>query len=405
MAARTKPKAEAPEQEVLPPPQSKGALTTVTPKLDQYVHEVLPPVSRDQIARSLPRHIGIEIFERNLYNALMINPALMAYAPALVFREVSKAAGLGLLLDPQLGEAYMIEAYNYKTKHKEPQLRIGYKGMNKLARQSGNVAGLWAHEIHELDKVVVDLGHPKVFSHRPVLFGERGRIVGYAAVISYKDGTFDFEPMSVEQCISIRNRSDAWKAYEQKLIKSTPWATDEAEMSKKTVFRRLMKRQDQSPEMRAAIEIEDRAEFPNMVQHEPLEQLRAPAPPPDDLGDMPEETEQMPDRSERAPSKPRGPRGDAPPAESESPAPPEEKQPDKPAAPPAQKLPTLKPEELFAKVQAMVDGVSQQMVDEDADVFNNLWEEKIVPLIADAFPPDVSEVQAIFNKAVRKFAP
>lgn len=229
-------------------------------KLDEYRAQVLPPERARDLYTSLPSHIKPAVFERNLVNALMANPSLMDYDPRLIFREVSKAAGLGLLLDPLLGEGYIVTAYNYKTKKTEPQLRVGYKGMNKLARQTGNVAGIYAHEVHALDDVECDLGFPKVFHHKPKLFVDRGPIVGYVALVAYKDATFDFEPMSLEQCLGIRDRSDAWKAYRAEKIKTTPWASDESEMCKKTVLRRLMKRQDQSPELVRAFQIEDEAE-------------------------------------------------------------------------------------------------------------------------------------------------
>lgn len=235
-------------------------------KLDEYRIAVLPPERARDLYNSLPSHIKPAVFERNLVNALMANPALMDYDPRLIFREVSKAAGLGLLLDPLLGEAYIVTAYNYKTKKTEPQLRVGYKGMNKLARQAGNVAGIYAHEVHALDDIECDLGFPKVFHHKPKLFVDRGPIIGYVALVAYKDATFDFEPMSLEQCLGIRDRSDGWKAYKAEKIKSTPWASDESEMCKKTVLRRLMKRQDQSPELVRAFQIEDEAE--QVVAHD-----------------------------------------------------------------------------------------------------------------------------------------
>src|SRR5262249_9481593 len=73
---------------------------------------------------------------------------------------------------------------------------------------------------------------------------------------------FDFDVMTVRDCQGIRDRSDAWKAFRDNKIKSTPWSTDEIEMSKKTVLRRLLKRQPQSPELAEAIKIEDEADFP-----------------------------------------------------------------------------------------------------------------------------------------------
>jgi recombination protein RecT len=247
-------------------------------KLDEYRIAVLPPERARDLYTSLPSHIKPAVFERNLVNALMANPSLMEFDPRLIFREISKAAGLGLLLDPILGEGYIVVAYNYKSQKKEPQLRVGYKGMCKLARQAGNVSGIYAHEVHALDDVECDLGFPKIFHHRPKLFCDRGDIVGYVATVTFKDGTFDFEPMSVDQCQGIRDRSDAWKAFKANLIKSTPWATDEAEMSKKTALRRLMKRQEQSPELAEAIRIEDEAENPEMRTIPEVPRARVPSP-------------------------------------------------------------------------------------------------------------------------------
>lgn len=375
------------------PDHTERALTTVTPRIDNFIAQILPSASRERLFASLPRHIRPEVFERNLFNAIATNPWLTNYSPALVFREISKCAGLGLLLDPILGEAYLIEGYNGKTQRKEPQLRVGYKGMNKLARQSGNVAGLWCHEIHEKDKVVVDLGFPKVFHHNPVLFGERGPIIGYAATIAYKDGTFDFEPMSLIQCLEIRDRSDAYKAYKAEKIKSTPWATDENEMCKKTAFRRLMKRQDQSPQMRAAIQIEDEAEFPHMVQHEPFVQIKAPAPPEDDPEEMPESppqeqaTESAADINSRRKPKPRTTKRGEPKDGIEE------------VLDAAKQEAPQDPESLLKWIDERLAKI------EDAFDLPDVWEAEVMPKLGYAFPPDREAAEAIYDRHERRLEP
>ena len=375
------------------PDHGDRALTTVTPRIDNFIAQILPSASRERLFASLPRHIRPEVFERNLFNAIATNPWLTNYSPALVFREISKCAGLGLLLDPILGEAYLIEGYNGKTQRKEPQLRVGYKGMNKLARQSGNVAGLWCHEIHERDKVTVDLGFPKVFHHNPVLFGERGPIIGYAATIAYKDGTFDFEPMSLVQCLEIRDRSDAYKAFKADKIKSTPWATDQNEMCKKTAFRRLMKRQDQSPQMRAAIQIEDEAEFPHMVQHEPLVQIKAPAPPEDETQEQPETpvhehpTEAAADVNSRRKPKARTTKRGEP-----------KDGLDEVLEGAAAEVPQ-DPENLLKWIDARLGQITDPF--DLADVWQNECEEKLVG----AFPPDVDAANVIYDKHEKRLEP
>lgn len=246
--------------------------------VEEFVGKVLDPDRMDDLRRSLPSHIKPELFQRNLLNAVMINPELMDYAPGLLFREVSKAASLGLFLDPQLGEAYIVIAYNYKTRSKEPQLRIGYRGMIKLARQSGEVSKTYAREVRAQDKIRCLQGTTEELVHEPALFTDRGDVVGYYAVIKYRADEFDFEPMDVGQIRGVRDRSDGWKAFSDSKIKSTPWASDEDEMAKKTVLRRLLKRAPQSPELAEAIRIEDAAEHSEMVRIAPLRPPKPPAP-------------------------------------------------------------------------------------------------------------------------------
>lgn len=273
--------AEKPTITVAPPPTNKGELVLVSPKVDAFKSRVLPEEKARLLYTALPSHISPERFDRNLINALMANPDLLDCDPLMVYREVSKAAGLGLLLDPQLGEAYIIIGYNGKTQRKEPQLRIGYKGMCKLARQTGSVSTIYAHEVCAHDRIECHMGTEKRLVHTPKLFTDRGLVVGFYAVISFKDGSFDFEPMSVGQTQAIRDRSDAWKAFKGGKIKSTPWSTDEDEMAKKTVLRRLLKRQDQSPELATAIRIETEAENDDDDDFHPVRQVAAPAQPPE----------------------------------------------------------------------------------------------------------------------------
>jgi recombination protein RecT len=249
-------------------------------KLDQFRMEILPPDRKQEFFSGMPAHVRPERFMRNLDIALMQRPELMNLDPRLIFREISKAAALGLYLDPALGEAYLVEAWNGKAKRVEPQLRIGYRGLIKLARQSGEISTIYAHEVHKNDIFKASLGDHKSLTHEPDVFGDRGEIVGYYAVVKYKDGEFDFEPLTIAQAHSIRDRSDGWKAFKEGKIKSTPWATDEVEMSKKTAIRRLTKRIPQSPELAEATRIEDAAEYSELraISVPPIPP-RPPAPP------------------------------------------------------------------------------------------------------------------------------
>jgi recombination protein RecT len=224
--------------------------------VDRFMGQVLRPIDKSDIARSLPSHVSFARFERNLYNCVMQNPRLMECNPREVFREVSKVAALGLYCDPHLGEAYIIKG------SKGPQARIGYRGLIKLARQSGDIGQIYAHEVRENDQIDCVLGLEKALVHKPQLFGHRGKVVGFYAVVVFKDGLTDFEVMTIDQIDEIRDRSDGWRAFKRGQIPATPWSTDYDEMAKKTVMRRLCKRVPQSPDVSDAIEIEDSADAP-----------------------------------------------------------------------------------------------------------------------------------------------
>ncbi|WP_458756657.1 recombinase RecT [Afipia sp. TerB] len=155
-------------------------------KADVFIGQVLPPDRMEAVLASLPDHVKPERFKRNLVVAVTQHPQLLDCDPLAVFNEVSKAAALGLYMDPQLGEAYLISGFS--NGRRVPQLRLGYRGLIKLARQSGQIATVYAHEVCANDKFKMTLGTSKHIDHEPDLMGERGEIGLYYAVVKFADG-------------------------------------------------------------------------------------------------------------------------------------------------------------------------------------------------------------------------
>lgn len=240
------------------PAPSGTALAVAQPtRADVFVGQVLPPDRMELVLSTLPAHVKPERFQRNLVVAITQHPKLLNCDPVAVFNEVSKAAALGLYLDPQLGEAYLITGWDSRNNRDAPQLRLGYRGLIKLARQSGHITRAYAHEVCENDPCEIRLGTDKALVHTPDFTKPRGKVLFYYAVAAFADGEVDFEPMALEAIHRIRDRSDGWRAFKAGKIKSTPWATDEEEMAKKTVLRRLLKRLPQSPELADALRVDD----------------------------------------------------------------------------------------------------------------------------------------------------
>ena len=138
---------------------SEGRALTV---VQRYIADVLPPGKSEDVYSSLPAHVSPARFERNLANALMREPKLLQIDPRKVYREVCKIAALGLVLDPQLGEAYLIADRNGDV-----QARIGYRGLIKLTRQSGEVASIYAQDICEHDQTRIRMGTDRCSSTSP----------------------------------------------------------------------------------------------------------------------------------------------------------------------------------------------------------------------------------------------
>lgn len=206
------------------------------------------------IAEVLPDHIPVDRFKRVLLNAIIQDPKLMRADPASLLKEAAGLASLGLYTDPQLGEAALLADSTGKV-----QRRVMVRGLCKLARQTGEIARVYAREVCKHDHIRIAYGLDDTIEHDIPIEGDRGEVIGFYAVVRYKDGTHDFEFMRRDAVERIRDKSsDSYKAWKAGKIKTTPWEEQFEEMGKKTVVRRLMKRIPQSPDLQDAIQHENR---------------------------------------------------------------------------------------------------------------------------------------------------
>lgn len=194
------------------------------------------------IKKLLPAGVSYDRFRQGFLSVVMENPELTDCRPQELYRELVKGVGLGLSFDPGRGEAYMLMRWNGKEKRKIPQFQPGYKGLIKLAQNTGDVRRLSPREVCENDVFDCSLGTDEFLTHKPDFTQDRGDAYAYYAVVQYKDGTTDFEIMSTDQINRVREMSDGWKAFQAGKIRTTPWDTSYDAMAKKTVLRRLLNR-------------------------------------------------------------------------------------------------------------------------------------------------------------------
>jgi recombination protein RecT len=211
--------------------------------------------SKGHIADVLPKHMSPEKMVRICSAAASRNPLLLECSPLSFVSAVITASQLGLEPVGPLQEAYLIPYKNGKTGEYEAQFQAGYRGLIKLARNSGEIAGIEAHIVYEADEFEVSYGTDSYIKHIPVMTDDPGKRVAVYAVAYFKDPSVrpQFEVLTPKQVEHIRQKSMAKN--------NGPWQTDTDEMWRKTAVKRLCKYLPLSAELATAIELDNKAEI------------------------------------------------------------------------------------------------------------------------------------------------
>lgn len=205
---------------------------------------------KKQVADALPKICSPERFLRISLTAMMRTPHLAECDEASFIQCMLMLSQYGL--EPDGRNAHLIPYYNSNRKLYECTMQIDYKGFVELAMRSGQVATIHADLVRDADEFEYDIG--VITRHRPNFRKPRGEWYAVYCLVTFKDGSKKSDVMGRDEVLAIRNRSQSWKALEAKRISTCPWLTDEGEMSKKTVFKRLSKWISLSPEFRDAVQ-------------------------------------------------------------------------------------------------------------------------------------------------------
>lgn len=190
--------------------------------------------------------------------------------PQSVRDAVTNIAAIGISLNPAKKQAYLVPRKGGIC------LVISYMGLLDLAIQSGSILWGQAELVYASDKFTMHgYDQPPTHERNPFL-KDRGELVGVYSVVKTKDGDYLTTTMTAEDVFAIRNRSDAWMAYEKDKSKKCPWVTDEGEMVKKTVIKRAYKTWPKSDRLDKAVHVlnTDAEEGITFDQDDPLEQPR-----------------------------------------------------------------------------------------------------------------------------------
>jgi recombination protein RecT len=207
-----------------------------------------------EIQKALPRTGALdpERFARIALTTVKKTPKLLECRPESILAGVMSAAQLGLTVDGVTGDAYLVPYKNTAV------LIPGYRGLMRMARNSGRVAKIEARCVYEGDEFRVAYGTDAQLVHNPDPWGsrEQGDIIGVyalAKVLDDRGNAYDqWETMSVEEVEKVRARSRA--------AEKGPWVSDWPEMAKKTVVRRLAKYLPLDTEEQRAVAVEEQVD-------------------------------------------------------------------------------------------------------------------------------------------------
>jgi recombination protein RecT len=232
---------QVPQQPSSPQQMLKGALEKAKP----------------EIVKVLPPQLPVDRLFKVVLGATGRNESILKCTIPSILKSVLQAAELGLEIGGQLGEAYLVP---FEKRWKDDQGRwhsqtecqciIGYQGLLKLARNSGQISSISAQCVYSRDHFEIDFGDNRVVHKLTGI--ARGDLVAVYMQATLKSGERILEFMTFDQVEAIRKRS---KTYSQKEDKSFgPWSSDYEMMSRKTVLRRGLRFAPRSSTLSDAIE-------------------------------------------------------------------------------------------------------------------------------------------------------
>lgn len=205
--------------------QQNGGRPTLAQMIDRM---------RPELARVLPNQMNPDRIARIATTLVKQTPALARCTPESFLGALLTASQLGLEPGP-LGEAYLVPYGNVVT------FIPGYRGLIKLAWQSGQLRNIDAHVVYASDEFDFEFGLNPTLRHKPAR-GHKGNPTDVYAVATFHGGGSAFVVMSVDDVEAIRKRSKA--------SKNGPWVTDWDAMAKKTAIKQLVRFLPLSTELR-----------------------------------------------------------------------------------------------------------------------------------------------------------
>ncbi len=229
--------------QLTPQKKMKSALEKMLPEIKKAVGKTMTPERFSRIALSL-------------FNG---NPQFWEADTTSFLSALMQSAQCGLEPNTVLGEAYVIPYKNNKQGITEVNFQVGYKGILKMAFNTGNYEAIYAHEVRDGDEFEYEYGLHKNLIHKPADVPSE-EVTHYYAVYKLKNGGFDFVVWSRERVEHHAREFSKNYTYKGNVNKNSVWAKNFDSMAKKTVLLDVLKYAPKSVEMAKALDLDYKAE-------------------------------------------------------------------------------------------------------------------------------------------------
>jgi recombination protein RecT len=200
------------------------ALTTTNKSVVKMIED-----RKELYAGMIPSKYDVNRFISASLMAIQMNPKLQQCSAKSVLKAIGECARYGLEPNSPLSEAALVP-YGSNV-----EFLIEYRGLLKLAWNSGLIKCIEYDKICENDTYEYTKGFNSKFEHKPLLVGERGETIAYYAYAEIVGGGHAMVLMSTDEIKAHGKQFSKSFSY-----KSSPWQTDFDAMAVKTVIRQLL---------------------------------------------------------------------------------------------------------------------------------------------------------------------
>lgn len=225
---------------------------------------------KPSIGAVLPQHLTPERMAMIAFTAMRRNPKLLECSQDSIVGSIMTAAMLGLEPSGPLGHGALIPYWNKRLNGGrgayECQFQPMYQGLLDLARRSGFIKDVQLRPVFKGDRYSYRFGLEPTIEHVP-MEGEGAdnpdrEPTNVYAIIRLTSGGIQWDQMSFAQALAHGKRySPSWDALKKEFKPGSVWADNPLAMALKTILKIVLKLCPKSPELAAAIQMDDSADY------------------------------------------------------------------------------------------------------------------------------------------------